>query len=136
MTHRPMTLKSVKPEKRVLMGHDIGAPATRAKALKDHVGTPLNECVGTPLNECVGTSLNECVGVQLSKASAMSSRESIGIPVYIMNKSDIEKELSKIEERFGMSPDKFYEAWKNDEFHGFQAMKFGCLYEFYRDEFE
>lgn len=113
-----MTQNRRKPKKYASVSHIAKASATRA--LNEHVGLPLNEHVGVPISRAVG----------------MSSGESIGIPVYIMTKSDIEKELSKIEERFGMSPEEFYKAWKNDEFHGFQAMKFGCLYEFYRDEFE
>ncbi|MFA4955492.1 MAG: hypothetical protein WC556_00785 [Candidatus Methanoperedens sp.] len=115
MKHRPITPKSVKP-----ISGGRGIRASTMKAPKDNVGI----------------SFNEHVGIPISKTVARSSGESIGVPMYIMNKSDIEKELSKIEERFGMSPEEFYKAWKNDEVHGFQAMKFGCLYEFYRDEFE
>lgn len=107
MKHRPITPKSVKP-----ISGGRGIRASTKKAPKDNLGIPI------------------------SKPVVSSSGESIGVPMYIMTKSDIEKELSKIEERFGMSPEEFYKAWKNDEFHGFQAMKFGCLYEFYRDEFE
>ncbi len=107
MKHRPITPKSVKP-----ISGGRGIRASTMKASKDIVGIPINKTI------------------------AKSSGESIGVPMYIMTKLDIEKELSKIEERFGMSPEEFYKAWKNDEFHGFQAMKFGCLYEFYRDEFE
>jgi len=123
MTHRPITPKSVEP---ISGGH--GIRVSTMKAPKDNVEISFNEHVGVPLNRHVG--------IPISKPAARPSGESIGIPMYIMTKSDIEKELSKIEERFGMSPEEFYEAWKNDKFHGFQAMKFGCLYEFYRDEFE
>ncbi len=107
MKHRPITPKSVKP-----ISGGRGIRASTMKAPKDNVGIPINKPV------------------------VRSSGESIGVPMYIMTKSDIEKELSKIEDHFGMSPEEFYKAWKNVEFHGFQAMKFGCLYEFYRDEFE
>ncbi len=114
-----MTQNPQNPKKYASDGHGLRTSATRA-ILNKYTGAPLNEHVGIPIN----------------KAVARASGESIGIPVYIMTKSDIEKDLSKIEERFGMSPEEFYKAWKNDKFHGFQAMKFGCLYEFYRDEFE
>ena len=94
---------------------------------------------GTRASTIKGVSLKDHVGVPISGVPCISSGiavNDIDIPVHIMTKEDIEEELSKIEERFGMTPEKFYEAWKNDEFHGFQAMKFGCLYEFYRDEFD
>ncbi len=58
-----------------------------------------------------------------------------GIHFHIMTKKDIEKELAQTKTLFGMSPEEFYEAWKKGDFHGFEAMKLGCLYEIYMDEY-
>lgn len=56
-------------------------------------------------------------------------------PFHILSKKDIEKELSRIEKRFGMSPEEFHKAWKEGKVHGHEAMKLGCYYEFYKDEY-
>lgn len=53
----------------------------------------------------------------------------------ILNKEDIKIELDKIKEVFSMNPDEFYKVWKEGKIHGFQATKFGNLYEFYRKEY-
>ncbi len=86
-----------------------------------------------------GAKISDHVGVPIRGAVSMSSGgpiHDIGFPFHILTKEDIEKELTQIEKRFGMSPDEFHDAWKRDEIHGFQAMKLGCLYELYRDEYE
>ncbi len=57
-------------------------------------------------------------------------------PFHILNKKDIEKELSKIEKKFGMTPVDFHKAWREGKVHGHEAMKLGCYYEFYEDEYE
>lgn len=57
-------------------------------------------------------------------------------PFHILNKKDIEKELSKIEKKFGMTPVDFHKAWREGKVHGHEAMKLGCYYEFYKDEYE
>lgn len=54
----------------------------------------------------------------------------------ILGKEEVKKELSRTKELYGMEPDEFYKAWIHGEIHGFHATKFGCLYEFYRDEYE
>jgi len=65
----------------------------------------------------------------------VKSIQEMGAPFHIMDKEDIEKELSRIKEMFNMNPDEFYKAWKEDKVHGFHALKFGCLYEYYRNEY-
>ncbi len=57
-------------------------------------------------------------------------------PFHILNKKDIEKELSKIEKKFGMTPADFHKAWREGKVHGHEAMKLGCYYEFYKNEYE
>jgi len=69
-----------------------------------------------------------------STTKTVNSIQEIGAPFHIMGKEDIEKELSRIKEIFNMTPDDFYKAWKEDKVRGFQALKFGCLYEYYRNE--
>lgn len=65
----------------------------------------------------------------------VKSIQEMGAPFHIMDKEDIEKELSLIKEMFNMNPDEFYKAWKEDKIHGFHALKFGCLYEYYRNAY-
>ncbi len=57
-------------------------------------------------------------------------------PFRILGKKDIEKELSKIENKFGMTPEDFHKAWREGKVHGHEAVKLGCYYEFYKDEYE
>jgi len=59
-----------------------------------------------------------------------------GMPFHILTKEDIKNEIVEGEKRFGMTADVFYKAWQDGKFHGFQAMKLGCLYELYKDEYE
>lgn len=81
---------------------------------KKHSKLPLSPAMGKPIK-----SINE-----------------MGIPFRVLGKEEIEKELSRTKEIFNMTPDEFYKAWKEDKVHGFHALKFGCLYEFYRNEYE
>ncbi len=57
-------------------------------------------------------------------------------PFHIMGKKDIEKELSRIETEFGMTPEMFHKAWREGKVHGHEAMKLSYYYEFYKDEYE
>lgn len=57
-------------------------------------------------------------------------------PFHILGKKDLEKELSRIEKEFGMTPEEFHKAWREGKVHGHEAMKLGCYYEFYKDEYE
>lgn len=57
-------------------------------------------------------------------------------PLHILDKKDIERELSQIEKKFGMTPGEFHKAWRAGKVHGHEAMKLGCYYEFYKDEYE
>jgi hypothetical protein len=57
-------------------------------------------------------------------------------PFHIMGKKDLEKELSRIETEFGMAPEEFHKAWREGKVHGHEAIKLGCYYEFYKDEYE
>lgn len=83
----------------------------------------------------LGTSYKHA-GVELSGAqmSIKSLKEAGGFR--ILGKEDIKKELARTKELYGMTPDEFYRSWKEDKVHGFHATKLGCLYEFYRDEYE
>ncbi len=85
----------------------------------------------------VGIS-NKHSNLPLSAAVAkpIKSIHEMGIPFRVLGKEDIKNELSKTKEIFNMTPDEFYKAWKEDKVHGFHALKFGCLYEFYRNEYE
>lgn len=93
---------------RGIKGSDKGAAAG---ALNEHIGIPLN---------APGKSIND---------NGMP-------PVHILNKKDIEKQLSLIEKKFGMTPEEFHKAWRDGKVHGHEAMKLGCYYEFYKDEYE
>jgi hypothetical protein len=57
-------------------------------------------------------------------------------PIHIMDRKDLEKELSRIEKEFGMTPEEFHKAWKEGKVQGHEAIKLGCYYEFYKDEYE
>jgi hypothetical protein len=57
-------------------------------------------------------------------------------PIHIMDRKDLEKELSRIEKEFGMTPEEFHKAWKEGKVHGHEAMKLSYYYEFYKDEYE
>lgn len=106
-----MTQKSKMPGKHVLSGHNIRASSMRA-------------------------GRNEPVGLQLSEAASKPIDPLHDDGAFrILGKDDIKKELARTKEIFGMNPDEFYKAWKEDKVHGFHALKFGCLYEFYRDEY-
>ncbi len=76
------------------------------------------------------------IGVEISDArsSIKSLKEAGGFR--ILGKEDIKKELARTKELYGMTPDEFYRSWKEHKVHGFHATKLGCLYEFYRDEYE
>lgn len=69
------------------------------------------------------------------KKSNRASRGEIP-PFHILRKKDLEKELSRIETEFGMTPEEFHKAWKEGKVHGHEVMKLGCYYEFYQDEYE
>lgn len=105
-----MTQTSKKHGKSVLAGHNIrGTIGTSIDALKEHIGAPFRS--------------KSTHGVRMP-------------PIHILSKNDIEKELSQIEKRFGMPPKEFHKAWKEGKVHGHEAMKLGCYYEFYKDEYE
>lgn len=106
-----MTQKSKKLGKHVL-GHNIRASAMRA-ALNEHVEVQLSGAAGKPIESIHNDNTFRILG-----------------------KEDIKKELARTKEIFGMDPDEFYRAWKEEKVHGFHATKLGCLYEFYRDEYE
>jgi hypothetical protein len=57
-------------------------------------------------------------------------------PIHIMDRKDLEKELSRIEKEFGMTPEEFHKAWKEGKVQGHEVIKLGCYYEFYKDEYE
>ncbi|SRR5574340_1596237 len=107
-----MTQKSKKPGKSVFLGRGIRGTniGTSIGALKEHIAAP------------IGTDSKPI--------------HKVGIPVHILTKEDIKKEIAEGEKRFGMPVDDFYKAWQDGKFHGFQAMKLGCLYELYKDEYE
>jgi hypothetical protein len=107
-----MTQKSKKHGKSVLSGRSIRGTkiGTSLGALKEHKAAPIS--------------------------IASKSIHHVGMPVHILTKEDIKKEIAEGEKRFGMPADDFYKAWQNGKFHGFQAMKLGCLYELYKDEYE
>ena len=106
-----MTRKSKMLGKHLLSGHNIRASAIRAER-------------------------NEPVGVQLDEAMSKPIDPHDDDPAFrILGKEDIKKELARTQEIFGMNPDEFYKAWKEEKVHGFHALKLGCLYEFYRDEY-
>lgn len=88
------------------------------KPRKNHMRVSHKEHVGIPINRVV--SMPSCDAVN-----------DIGIPVHIVTKKEIEDELSRTEELYGMSPEKFYKAWKNNEIHDFHAIILGNLYESY-----
>src|SRR4030065_1097105 len=83
-----------------------------------------------------GTTLHDHIGVPISGAASKSIKSLHEKGFHVLGKEDIKKELDRTNELYGMTPEKFYRAWKNDEIHGFHATKLGCLYEFYRDEYE
>lgn len=104
-----MTQKSKKHGKllgRSIRGTDIGVSIG---ALKEHIGAPIRS--------------KSMHGVSMP-------------PFHILSKKDIEKELSQIEKKFGMTPEEFHKAWKEGKVHGHEAMKLDCYYEFYKDEYE
>ena len=103
-----MTQKSRKQGKSVLIGRSIRG--TASVALKEHKAAPISTD---------GKLIHN-----------------VGIPVHILTKEDIKKEIAEGEKRFGMPADDFYKAWQDGKFHGFQAMKLGCLYELYKDEYK
>ena len=70
-----------------------------------------------------------------TKKSIKVRREEIP-PFRFMDKKDLEKELSRIEKEFGMTPEEFHKAWREGKVHGHEVMKLGCYYEFYKDEYE
>lgn len=85
----------------------------------------------------IGTSLGALKEHKVAPIStAIKSIHHVGMPVHILTKEDIKKEIAEGEKRFGMPADDFYKAWQDGKFHGFQAMKLGCLYELYKDEYE
>ena len=69
------------------------------------------------------------------KKSIRASRGDIP-PFHILEKKDLEKELSRIEKEFGMTPEEFHKAWREGKVHGHEAMKLGYYYEFYKDEYD
>lgn len=87
-----------------------------------------NTDIGTPI-------INEYGSVPISTVGK-SIKDSGMPPFHVLNKKDIEKELSKIENKFGMTPEDFHKAWREGKVHGHEAMKLGCYYEFYKDEYE
>lgn len=103
-----MTQKSRKQGKSGLIGRSVRG--TASIALKEHKAVPLGTTNKPMHNE--------------------------GMPFHILTKEDIKKEIVEGEKRFGMTADDFYKAWQDGKFHGFQAMKLGCLYELYKDEYE
>jgi hypothetical protein len=105
-----MAQKSKINRKSVLSGYSIRGTdvGTSVGALKEHVGVPIMD-----------KSLYEGIP-----------------PFHILSKNDIEKELSQIKTKFGMTPEEFHKAWKEGKAHGHEAMKLGCYYEFYKDEYE
>jgi len=105
-----MTQKSKIPGKHVLSGRNIRVSAIRS-GRSEHVGIQLNDATSKPIDP-------------LHDDGAFR----------ILGKEDIKKELARTNEIFGMNPDEFYKAWKEEKVHGFHALKLGCLYEFYRDE--
>ena len=109
-----MTQKSKKHGKSVFLGRGIRGTniGTSIGALKEHTTSPLRTAI-KPIHN---------VGMP--------------VPVHILTKEDIKKEIAEGEKRFGMPVDDFYKAWQDGKFHGFQAMKLGCLYELYKDEYE
>lgn len=113
-----MTKESIKPAKiasRIAI-HNHVEPITMGEALKR-------------------VARHEHVGVPISRAtSTIKSLSEKGF--HVLGKEDINKELARTKELYGMTPEEFYQAWKNDKIHGFHATKLGCLYEFYRDEYE
>jgi hypothetical protein len=84
-------------------------------------------------------SLNKNAGIPVGISD--KSIHKVGIRgsedgIYTMNREDIERELAKGEKEFGMPITEFYQSWKDNKVHGFQAMKLVCLYDFYRKEYE
>lgn len=102
-----MTQKSKMPGKHVLSGHNIRGSAMRAG--RNELGLLAASLSCNPLHD--------------------------DDAFRILGKEDIIKELARTKEIFGMNPDEFYKAWKEEKVHGFHALKLGCLYEFYRDEY-
>ena len=106
-----MIQKSKKHGKSVLLRRSIGGTiGTSSGALKEHKAFPIS--------------------------TASKPIHNVGMSVHILTKEDIQKEIAEGEKRFGMPAVDFYKAWQNGKFHGFQAMKLGCLYELYKDEYE
>ncbi len=104
-----MAQKSKTHGKSVSPGRSIRGIDASVVALKEHIGAPIRS----------------------------KSMHGVSVPPFhILSKKDIEKELSRIEERFGMTPEKFHKAWREGKVHGHEAMKLGCYYEFYKDEYE
>jgi hypothetical protein len=108
-----MTQKSKKHRKSVLLGRSI-----RSIEIGSSIG-----------------ALKEHIGAQISAAGKSMHDEGIP-PFHILTKKDIEKELSQIEKKFGMTPEEFHKAWREGKVHGHEVMKLGCYYEFYKDEYE
>ena len=105
-----MAQKSKKHGKSVSSGRSIrGIDAGSIGVLKEHAGAPIRA----------------------------AGKHDGGIPPFhILSKKDIEKELSKIEKKFGMTPEEFHKSWREGKVHGHEAMKLGYYYEFYKDEYE
>lgn len=104
-----MAQKSKKHGKSVLSGRNVKGIDASMGALKRRIGAPIRS--------------KSVHGVSVP-------------PLHILNKKDIERELSQIESKFGMIPEEFHKAWKEGKVHGHEAMKLGCYYEFYKDEYE
>ncbi len=67
----------------------------------------------------------------------ISNEHDAGIPnTHILSKKDIEKELSQIKTKFGMTSEQFHKAWKEGRIHGHEAVKLGSYFEFYKVEYE
>jgi hypothetical protein len=114
-----MTKESIKPAKyasRIAL-HDHVEPITMSEAIKR-------------------VARHEHIAVPISRVTSKSIKSLSDMGFHVLGKEDINKELARTKELYGMTPEEFYQAWKNDEIHGFHATKLGCLYEFYRDEYE
>jgi len=83
-------------------------------------------CLVRFMNRRKSTAPKKCIKVPLEEIP----------PFHIMDKKDLEKELSRIETEFKMAPEEFHKAWREGKIHGHGAMKLGCYYEFYKDEYE
>jgi hypothetical protein len=102
--------------------------------LKKHAGSVfLGRCMKGSDKGAAPSPLHEHIPLNAQGKSI----NDIGIPEFhILNKKDIEKQMSLIEKKFGMTPEEFHKAWRDGKVHGHEAMKLGCYYEFYKDEYE